>query len=193
MKWWFKEKSIHENWIKNCILFTNVSICWLFNSIGNISCFRILWSSTYFQKEFLENSDDHLNPWRRKSDGFKILHDYWNSSKIPWSSSTLRLKMDSWRILMISCSLMTKQMTAKFSMNIGILVKFRGHLLLYQLKWMLEEFWWPLVGWYQNRWLWNSSRIQTRNPVGKGVDFAFSNLALHFADFISLFFYHNLT
>ena len=83
-----------------------------------------------------------------------------------------------------------KQMTAKFSMNIGILVKFCDNLLLYQRKWMLmlKEFWWPLVGWYQNRWLWNSSRIPTGNPVGKGVDFAFSNLALHFADFISLFF-----
>ena len=33
-----------------------------------------------------------------------------------------------------------------------------------------------------------SSSKALGNPVGKGVDFAFSNLALHFADFISLFF-----
>ena len=72
----------------------------------------------------------------------------------------------------------------RFSMNIGILVKFRGHLYLYQmnaLRILMTD------GWYQNRSLWNSSRIPIGNLVGKGVDFTFSNLALHFADFISLF------
>ena len=90
-----------ENWIKNCILFTNVSICWLLNSIGLELCGQLL-----------------------------------------------IFKRNSWRLLMISCSLTMKQMTAKFSMNIGILIKFRGHLLLYQFKWIFEEFWWLLVSWY---------------------------------------------
>ena len=72
MKWWFKEKSIHGKLNKKLHLFTNVSICWLFNSLGNISCYKILWSSAYFQKEFLKNCDDILfldaeNRWLQNS------------------------------------------------------------------------------------------------------------------------------
>ena len=75
-----------------------------------------MWSTAYFQKEFLKTSDDILF-LDDETDDCKILHEYWNSCKIPGSSASLPKEMNVWRILMTSCRLIPKQMTVEFFKN----------------------------------------------------------------------------